>query len=80
MSLLKIFQILRLFVNTLTPDDKNPLHNIENVLEPIQMQLSKKEKTFSEFSVSKSNFEHFEIKDDFDSLCISEITKRKRRV
>ena len=46
-------------------------------MQPIQMQLSKKQKTFSEvfsaFLKSRLNFEHFRKKDDPHSLCISEI-------
>ena len=38
-----------MFVNTLTVDDKHYLLNRDNLTQPIQMQLSKKEKTFSEF-------------------------------
>ena len=45
------------------------------------MQLSKKQKTFSElfsaFLKSRSNFHHFEKKCDPHSLCISEITDSK---
>ena len=47
------------------------------------MQLSKKQNIFSQFSVqfvkSKSNFEHFEKKDDPPSLWISQITDSERR-
>ena len=38
-----------MFVNTLTVDDKHYLLNRDNLTQPIQMQLSKKEKTFSQF-------------------------------
>ena len=44
-----IYKILRLFVNTLTADDKHYLLNRNNLTPPIQMQLSQKQKTFSEF-------------------------------
>ena len=44
-----IQKIQRLFFNTLTVDDKHYLLNRDNLTQPIQMQLSKKEKTFSEF-------------------------------
>ena len=49
MSLLVIGQILGLFVNTLTTDDKYSLRNSEFLLQTIEMQLSKKQKTFSQF-------------------------------
>ena len=44
-----IYKILRLFVNTLTADDKHYLLNRDNLTQQIQMQLSQKEKTFSNF-------------------------------
>ena len=37
-----ICKILRLFVKTLTADDKYSLPNGDNLTQPIQMQLSKK--------------------------------------
>ena len=52
-------------------------------MQPIQIQLSQKQKSFSEFfhafSKSKLNFEHFLKKDDTHSCCISEITDSKKR-
>ena len=48
MSLLVIQKILRLFHNTLTVDDKHFLLNRDNLRQPIQMQFSQKQKTFSE--------------------------------
>ena len=46
-------------------------------MQPIQMQVSRKQKTFSEFFAaflkSSLNFEHFQQKDDSPSLGISEI-------
>ena len=66
-----IQKILRLFVNTLTVDDKDYLLNRDNLTEPIQMQLSKKQKTFSEISFaflnSLLNFKHLPKKDDSHS-------------
>ena len=44
MSLLVISEMLALFVNILTTDDKYSLHNSENLQQAIQMQLSKKQK------------------------------------
>ena len=44
-----IQKILRLFVNTLTADDKHYLLNRDNLAQLIQMQLSQKQKTFREF-------------------------------
>ena len=51
-------------VNTLIADDDYFDHNKENLLLPIQIQLSKKPKTFccifKPFLESTLNFEHFE--------------------
>ena len=68
-SLLGIWEILRLFVNTLTADDKYSLLKRDKLTQAIQMQLSKKKNTFSEIIF---NFEQFLKKDDPQSLCISE--------
>ena len=66
--LLVIHKILRLFVNTLTVDDKHYLLNRDNLTQPIQIQLSQKQKTFSEFffAFSKSilNFNYLPKNDD----------------
>ena len=46
-ALLVIYKILRLFVKTLTADDdKHYLFKRDNLMEPIQMQLSQKQNTF----------------------------------
>ena len=44
-----ICKILGLFANTLTADDKYSLLKRENLTEPIQMQLSNKQKNFFRF-------------------------------
>ena len=44
-----IQNILRLFVNILTVNDKHYLLNRDNLTQPFQMELSEKDKTFSEF-------------------------------
>ena len=44
-----IHKILKLFVNTLTVDEKHYLLNRDNLTQPIQMQLSQKQKSFAEF-------------------------------
>ena len=65
-SILVLCKILRLFVNTLTADDKYSLHNRDNLTQPIHILLPKKQKTFFQFFSSwlKSilNFEHCEKK------------------
>ena len=69
-------KILSLFVNTLTVDEKHYHLNRDNLTQPIQMQLSEKQKSFSEFfffSLLKStlNFKHLPKKDDPRSLRVS---------
>ena len=67
-SLLVIHKILGLFVNTLTVNDKHYLLNTGNLTQPIQMQLSEKLKTFSQFNLpflkSILSFQHSAKKDD----------------
>ena len=76
--MLALCKILRLFVNTLTNDDKYYLLYGDNLTEPIQILLSKKQKTFSQFFSaffeSTLNFPNFPKKDDPHSRCISQIT------
>ena len=52
MLLLVISEMLRPFVNTLTSYEMNSYVDSENLREPIQMQLYKQQKKFSQFSVS----------------------------
>ena len=56
--------MLVVFANTLTPDGKYPVQGCENLQLPLQMQLSEKGKTFSQFFVpfleSTSYFKNFE--------------------
>ena len=82
MSLLVICEMLVLFGNTLTTDGKYSLRKSELLLQPIQMQLSKKQITFDNFSApfpkSTLNYKHFEEKDDPHSLYISEISESER--
>ena len=59
-------------------DEKYPVLNRDNLTISVQMQLSQKQKTFSEFLAaflkSRLNFEYFEKKEDPHRICISEIT------
>ena len=63
-----IHKIIRPFFNTLTVNDKYYLINRENFTQPIQMHLSQKQKTFSQFffSIPKSvlNLKQGTKKDD----------------
>ena len=76
--MLVLCKIFRLFVNTLTDDDKYSLLYRDNLMQPIQILISQKKKTFSEifpaFLKSTLNFDHFQTKDDPHSRCISQIT------
>ena len=76
-SLLLTCQILGLLVNTLAADEKYPVLNRDNLTIPIQMQLSEKEKTFSEFLAAflkaNLNFKYFGEEYDPRRFCISEI-------
>ena len=76
--MLVLCKIFRLFVNTLTDDDKYSLLYRDNLMQPIQILLSHKQKTssqlFSAFLKSTLNSEHFGKKDDPHSRCISQIT------
>ena len=71
-------KIVRLFVNTLTDDDKYSLLYRDNLTQQIQILLSQKPKTFSqlfsEYLKRILNFEHFQKKDDPHSRCSSQIT------
>ena len=50
-------KILGLLVNTLATDEKYPVLNRDNLTIPIQMQLSKKQKIFSEFFSHSGNLD-----------------------
>ena len=82
-SLLVIWKIFRLFVNTVTADDKYSLFNKHNSTQRIHMQLSQKQKIFSEFFSqrlkSNLNFDHFQKKDDPRRRCISDIMDSEKR-
>ena len=64
--MLVLCKILGLFVNTLSEDDRYCLLYKDNLLQPIQILLSQKQKTFSEFFSpflkSTLNFERFQKK------------------
>ena len=51
-----IFEISGLFVNTLTTDDKHFFRVRENLQQPIQIQVSKRQTTFSEFFAASLKF------------------------
>ena len=64
--MLVLCKLSGLFLNTLTDDDKYSLLYGDNLAQPIQILLSQKQKTFSQFGStflkSTLNFEHFQKK------------------
>ena len=64
--MLVLWKILRLFVNTLTDDQKYCLLHRDNLTQTLKILLSQKQKTFSQFFSpflkSTRNFEHFQKK------------------
>ena len=71
------YEILRPFVNELIADDKYSGINMKNLRQQIQTPLSHEKKTFSVFFIAflkcAWNLEHFQKKDEYHSLIISEI-------
>ena len=65
-------------------NEKYPVLNRDTLMIPIHMQLSEKQKTFSEFFPasfnSRLNFNYFGKKDDPHRFYIFEITDSKNRV
>ena len=82
MSPLVWYEILRLFVNALTADAKYSDSNMQNFPQQFQTPLSQKQKTFSGFFIAFMkcawNLEHFQKKDEYSSLIISEIIDAER--
>ena len=76
-------EILGLFVNALTADDKYSDSNMQNFPQQFQTPLSQKQKIFSGLFIAflkcAPNLGHFEKKDEYSSLIISEIIDAERR-
>ena len=76
-------KVARLFVNTLTADDKYSLLSRDNSMQTIQMQLWQKQKPFSEFIFCISQiyikFSTFSEIDELDRLYFSGVTDPQRR-
>ena len=57
---------------------KCTVHNRDNLTIQIQMQLSEKQKTYSQFFTAflkyRLNFKHFGKEDDTQSFCIFQVT------
>ena len=83
MSALVWCEILRLFVKTLTADDKYSGGNMKSLLRQFQTPLSQKQNPFSGFFIAflkcAWNLEHFQKRDEYPSLFISEIIDAEKR-
>ena len=76
-------EILRLFINALTADDKYSGSNMKNFPQQFQTPASsQKQKIFSRFFIAflkcAWNLEHFQKKDEYPSVIISEIIDAER--
>ena len=82
MSALVTAEIFRLFVNTLTPDDKYSRRNMQIFWQQLQTLLSQKGKGFCPLFIAflkcAWNLEHFEKKEEYPSLIITEIIASER--
>ena len=83
MSALVWSEILRLFVKTLTADDKYSGNNMQSLPQQFQTPFSQKQKIFSGFFIAflkcAWNLQHFQNNDEYPSLFISRITDVERR-
>ena len=75
-------EIFRLFVNTLTADDKYSRRYMQVFWQQLQTPLSQKWKTFYPFVIvflkCSWNLEHSEKKEEYPSLIITEIIASER--
>ena len=76
------FEILELFVNTLTTDDKYSSRNIQNLTQQLQTTMSQKQKTFYRIFItyvkSRRSSDVFAQKDESPSFSIYEIIDGER--
>ena len=84
MSALVTTEIFRLFVNTLTTDDKYSRRYIQIFWEQLQTPFSQKGKAFCPFLIAflkcAWNLEHSERKEEYPTLIIAEIIASERDV
>ena len=77
------YEILRLFVNGWTADDKYSGSNMQNLPQQFQTPFYQKQKNFSEFFIAflkcAWNLKHFQKKHDYPSLISHEIIYAERR-
>ena len=78
------FEILDLFVNTLTTDDKYSSRNIQNLTQELQKTMSQKQKTFHRIFItyvkSRRSTDDFVKKDESTSLSIYDIIDAEKSV
>ena len=74
-------EILRLFVNAWTADDNYSGSNMQSLPQEFSTPLSQKRKTFSGFFIAfvkcAWNLEHFQKKDEYPRVIISELIDAK---
>ena len=84
MSALVTSEIFRLFVNTLTTDDKYSRRYMQIFWEQLQTPLSQKGKAFCPFLIvfleCAINLEHSEKKEEYPTLISTEIIASERDV
>ena len=84
MSALVTSEIFRLFVNTLTPDDKYSRRNMHIFWQQLQTPLSQKGNTFCRnvivFLKCSWNLEHSEKKEEYPTLISTDIIASERDV
>ena len=84
MSTLVTSKMFRVFVNTLTPDDKYSRRNMQFFWQQVQTLLSQEEKTFRVFFIAFPKcawyWKHSEKKEEYPSLIITEIIASERDV
>ena len=84
MSALVTSEIFRLFVNTLTPDDKCSRRYMQIFWQQLQRPLSQKRMVVFKFLIAflkcSWNLEHSQKKEEYPSLIIAEIIASERDV
>ena len=84
MSVLVISEISRLFVNTLTTDDKYSRRNMQIFWQQLQTLLSPEQNPFCQFLIAflkcSLNLELSEKKEEYPILIITEIIQSERDV
>ena len=84
MSALVTSEVFRVFVNTLTPDDKYSCRNMQIFWQQLQTPLSQKGKTFCQFLIvflkCAWNLQRSEKQEEYPSLIIAEIIASERDV